>query len=149
MSGDVWLGLARPGGVGSWFGTGLPDLPVKGGPTAIRVTDDRVTLEMLLQIPAARHQSDNVNPLQIRNRCAKKGGSRGARVREIWPPSSRPVAASAESSFSRASRALSVRAPSVIHRVSAGCAAGRRFTLGSTYLLESMRSAVRRSLPIR
>src|SRR5262249_16483042 len=47
VSGGVWLGPAESGGVGSWFGTGLPDLLVKGGPTmAIRITDDTMTLEI-------------------------------------------------------------------------------------------------------
>ncbi len=47
MSGEVWLGLAKPGVVGTWFGAGLPDLPVKGGPTmTIRITDDTMTLEI-------------------------------------------------------------------------------------------------------
>jgi hypothetical protein len=33
--------------VGTWFGPGLPDLPVKGGPTmAIRITDGTMTLEI-------------------------------------------------------------------------------------------------------
>lgn len=32
MSGDVWLGPAKPGGVGTYLGPGLPDLPDKGDP---------------------------------------------------------------------------------------------------------------------
>ena len=47
---DVWEGLARSGesgGVGPWFGPGLPDLPVKGGSTmALRITHDTMTLAM-------------------------------------------------------------------------------------------------------
>lgn len=46
-SGGVWLGLAESGCVVTWFGPGLRDLPVKGGPdTAIRITDDMMTLEI-------------------------------------------------------------------------------------------------------
>ena len=40
----VWLQPALPGVVGTGFGTGLPDLLFKGGPTiAIRITDDTMT----------------------------------------------------------------------------------------------------------
>jgi len=47
VSEDVALGLTKSGGVGAWFGPGLPDLPVKGGSTmALRITHDTMTLEM-------------------------------------------------------------------------------------------------------
>ena len=47
MSGDVSPCLAKSGGVSAWFGSGLPDLPVKGSSTmAIRITEDTMTLEV-------------------------------------------------------------------------------------------------------
>ena len=47
MSGDVSFGLAKSGGVGTCFGPGLQDLPVKGDLTiAIRIMDDPMILEI-------------------------------------------------------------------------------------------------------
>jgi hypothetical protein len=47
VSVDVWLSLAKSGGVGPWFGPGLPDLPVKEGSIkALRIMDDGMTLEI-------------------------------------------------------------------------------------------------------
>lgn len=45
-SGDVALNPALSAVVGTGFGTGLPDLSVKAGPTlVIRITGDTMTLE--------------------------------------------------------------------------------------------------------
>lgn len=43
----VSLGLAKSGGVGTWFGPGLPDLPVEEGPLSVPVR--------------ARHRSASLN----------------------------------------------------------------------------------------
>lgn len=41
----VWLGLAKSGGVGPWFGPGSPDvLPEGGTALAVGITDDTMTL---------------------------------------------------------------------------------------------------------
>jgi hypothetical protein len=45
-SGDVWLGLAKSGGVGPWFGPGSLGPPGRGcSITARRVVDDTMTVE--------------------------------------------------------------------------------------------------------
>lgn len=47
MSGDVWLGLALPGVVVTWFVTCFPALPSQGRPgMALYITDDTMTLKI-------------------------------------------------------------------------------------------------------
>src|SRR5262249_15578499 len=60
MSGDVWFGPAKSGGVGAWFGPGLPDLPVKGGSTiALRITHDTMPLETGNRVVATARFSEH------------------------------------------------------------------------------------------
>src|SRR5258708_836110 len=81
MSGDVWLGLAKSGGVGPWFGPGLPDLPVKGEPTmAIRITDDMMVLEIDNCVVAIARLSEHA--------AADAGTARGSS--RLIPPSCSP-----------------------------------------------------------
>lgn len=47
MSGDVWLGLALPGVVVTWFVTCFLALPSQGRPgMALYITDDTMTLKI-------------------------------------------------------------------------------------------------------
>jgi hypothetical protein len=51
---DVTLCPALPGVVGTWFGTGLPDLTASGCNHGIRITDDMMTLEIGDRVPYSR-----------------------------------------------------------------------------------------------
>jgi hypothetical protein len=79
VSGDVLLGLAKSGCVGTWFGPGLPDFPVKGGLTmAIQITDVTMTLEIYNCVVAtarfSEHAAADGNVAWI-SRLTRPGGS--------------------------------------------------------------------------
>ena len=55
MSGDVWYCLAKSGDVGTWSGTGSPDVSPKGGTALeIGITDDTMTLKVDNRIVSSR-----------------------------------------------------------------------------------------------